>query len=134
MVTWIGSAENPVQELRIVAGLREEVKFLGTGFVSRGGTPMESGTVGVPGEGRWPLRAVLVDAAGDTLAEVRTELQLGAGYRHQVTLTAFPNRNGWWICSPTKDRTPIRRSGHPLPDTLYINYLALEPGKYPPVC
>ncbi len=134
MVTWFGTAGNPVQEVRVVAGLRGEVGFLGTAFVSTGGDLLESETVGIPGEGLWPLRAVLVDASGDTLAEVRTELQLGPGYRHQVFLTALPNRNGAFICSATQDRAPIRRPDRNPPDTLYMNYLALEPGKFPPVC
>ncbi len=135
IVSHFATSTNPVSEVRIAAGPRNEVLLSGSDFTSTGGSAFrETVPVGVPGSGRWPIRVALVDSAVDTLAVVRTELLLEPDHKHFVSLDAVPDRNGWFICVPTQDRSPIRRLDRNPPDTLYINYWSLPPGKFPPVC
>ncbi len=94
----------------------------------------KSSPIPVPGGGSWPVVAVLLEREGDTLAVVRGAIELGPGYRHLLSLLVAPNLSLWFICSSTIGKAPIRGIGPNPPDTLYVHYLGLPPGKYPPVC
>jgi len=132
-LSFTGTPAYPVATARFLAGPPHGPHLTEADLVATGSTTAEAGPASVPASGVLPVVGAVVLASAETVAVVRGEIQLYPGYRHFVQLIVAPNLSGWFICSSAVGQTPIQDGGAD-PDTLYVWYLGIEPGKQPPVC
>jgi len=119
----------PLSTAGFLAGLLQEPLLTSADFVATASTRAEAGPVSVPANGVLPLVAAVVLASAETVAVVREEINLNPGYRHIVSVWVLPNLSGGLICSSPIGRSALQQVAPDPPDTLYVWYAGIEPGR-----